>query len=76
MYQNNNNNVHINVSNKDCSNIDLNLRKKKITRWEKGKKCHSLLFLCNPQEQTQKFTLKQTIFLSFCKSLVFKMYIF
>ena len=27
-----NNNVHINVSNKECSNIDLKLRKKKITR--------------------------------------------
>ena len=27
-----NNNVHINVSNKECSNIDLKLRKKKTTR--------------------------------------------
>ena len=33
MYQYvNNNNVHINASNKDCNNIDLKLRKKKIAR--------------------------------------------
>ena len=68
-----NNNVHINVSKKECSNIDLKLRKKKITRLEKGKKYHSLIFLCSSQEQTQKFTLKQNMLLSFCKSFVFKM---
>ena len=27
-----NNNVHINVSNKECSNIDLKLRKKKNSK--------------------------------------------
>ena len=64
-----NDNVHISVSDKECSNIDLKVRKKRITRREKGKKCHSLFFLCNPQEQT-------LILLSFCKSFVFKMYTF
>ena len=47
-----NNNVHINLSNKECNNIDLKLREKK-NKIRKGKKCHSLLFLCNPQVQTK-----------------------
>ena len=33
-----NNNVHINVSNKECSNIDLKLRKKKNSKIRERKK--------------------------------------
>ena len=33
-----NNNVHINVSNKECSNIDLKLRKKKNNKMRERKK--------------------------------------
>ena len=45
-----NNNVHINVSNKEFNNIDLKLRKKKNNKMREGKKVSFINFLCNPQE--------------------------
>ena len=67
-----NDNVHINASNKECSNIVLKLRKKK--KKQDKRKPFINFCVCNPQEQTRTFTLKQTISLSFCKSFVFKIY--
>ena len=45
-----NNNVHINVSNKEFNNIDLKLRKKKNNKMRERKKVSFINFLCNPQE--------------------------
>ena len=45
-----NNNVHINVSNKEFNNIDLKLRKKKNNKMRERKKVSLINFLCNPQE--------------------------
>ena len=59
------------------------MRKKKVTKWRKGKKSAHYLFTCetrdylflsNPQEWTQIFTLKNTILLSFYINFFFKIY--
>ena len=50
--------------------------RKRNNKMRERKKVSFINFLCNPQERTQKFTLKQTTLLSFCKSFVFKMYAF
>ena len=39
-----NNNVHINVSNKECANIDLKLRKKKNNKMRERKKVSFINF--------------------------------
>ena len=53
------------------------IKKKKKKKKKKDKRKPFINFcVCNPQEQTRTFTLKQTISLSFCKSFVFKIYTF
>ena len=65
------------VSNKECSNIDLKyqMREKKVKKERTEIKCPLIdFFMCNPLEQTQTFTLKHTILLPFCKTFVSKIY--
>ena len=49
-----NNNVHINVSNEECSNIDLKLRKKKTNKMRERKKVSFIIFLVQSSRANPK----------------------
>ena len=66
-----NNNVHINVSNKECSSIDLKLRKKN-DKIREMKKVPFINFLVKSSRANPNI-YPETNLLSFCKSFVFKM---